>query len=42
MIHQAGNIDNNFMRDIRDYLHEGKLKSAQSLCENMIHLSQDL
>ena len=33
MIHQAGNIDNNFMRDIRDYLHEGKLKSAQSLCE---------
>ena len=33
MIHQAGNIDNNFMRDIRDYLHEGKLKSALSLCE---------
>lgn len=33
MIHQAGNIDATFMRDIRDYLHEGKLKSAQSLCE---------
>ena len=29
MIHQAGQIDANFMRDI----HEGKLKSAQSLCE---------
>mgnify|MGYP000620547079 CR=1 FL=1 len=29
MIHQAGQIDNNFMRDIRDYIHEGKLKSAQ-------------
>jgi len=34
MIHQAGKIDDNFMRDIRDYIHEGKLKSAQSLCEN--------
>ncbi len=33
MIHQAGQIDSNFMRDIRDYIHEGKLKSAQSLCE---------
>ena len=33
MIHQAGQIDANFMRDIRDYIHEGKLKSAQSLCE---------
>ncbi len=34
MIHQAGKIDSNFMRDIRDYVHEGKLKSALSLCEN--------
>lgn len=34
MIHQAGKIDANFMRDIRDYVHEGKLKSALSLCEN--------
>ena len=33
MIHQAGRIDSNFMRDIRDYIHEGKLKSALSLCE---------
>ena len=33
MIHQAGDIDENFMRDIRDYIHEGKLKSALSLCE---------
>lgn len=33
MIHQAGSIDANFMRDIRDYIHEGKLKSAKSLCE---------
>ena len=34
MIHQAGNIDSNFMRDIRDYIHEGKIKSALALCEN--------
>ncbi len=33
MIHQAGNIDKNFMNDIRDYVHEGKLKSAATLCE---------
>lgn len=33
MIHQASKIDANFMRDIRDYLHDGKLKSAMSLCE---------
>ena len=33
MIHKAGDIDANFMRDIRDYIHEGKLKSALSLCE---------
>jgi biopolymer transport protein ExbB len=33
MIHQASQIDDNFMRDIRDYVHEGKLKSAVSLCE---------
>lgn len=33
MIHQASRIDDNFMRDIRDYIHEGKLKSALSLCE---------
>lgn len=33
MIHQASTIDANFMRDIRDYIREGKIKSAQSLCE---------
>ncbi len=33
MIHKASQVDNNFMRDIRDYIHEGKVKSAVSLCE---------
>lgn len=33
LIHQAGKIDKNFMNDIRDYIHEGKLKSAATLCE---------
>ena len=33
MIHQAGGIDSNFMRDIRDYIHDGKIKSALTLCE---------
>ena len=33
MIHKASNIDKNFMRDIRDYIHEGKLKAATALCE---------
>ncbi len=32
MISQAGKIDKNFMNDIRDYIHEGKIKSAQTLC----------
>ena len=32
MIAQAGKIDKNFMNDIRDYIHEGKLKSAKTLC----------
>ena len=32
MIRQAGNIDKDFMMDIRDYLHEGKTKSAMTLC----------
>ena len=31
-INQAGKIDKNFMNDIRDYIHEGKIKSAQALC----------
>lgn len=33
LIHTAGQIDKNFMKDIRDYIHEGKLKAAISLCE---------
>ena len=33
MIHQAGKIDKHFMEDIRDYIHEGKIRSAVSLCE---------
>ena len=32
MIHQAGKIDKNFMNDIKDYIHEGKIKSALTLC----------
>lgn len=34
MISQAGKIDKNFMDDIKDYLHEGKTKSAQALCQH--------
>lgn len=33
MIHKASQIDKNFMKDIRDYIHEGKIKSAISLCQ---------
>ena len=33
MIRQAGQIDKNFMKDIRDYIHDGKIKSAIELCE---------
>ncbi|MCQ2183145.1 MAG: MotA/TolQ/ExbB proton channel family protein [Bacteroidales bacterium] len=32
MIRQAGILDKDFMMDIRDYIHEGKVKSAQTLC----------
>ena len=32
MICQAGKIDKDFMMDIRDYIHDGKLKSAKTLC----------
>ena len=32
MIRQAGNIDKDFMMDIRDYVHDGKVKSAKTLC----------
>ncbi|MGP1621057.1 MAG: MotA/TolQ/ExbB proton channel family protein [Candidatus Cryptobacteroides sp.] len=33
MIHQAANVDKNFMKDIRDNVRDGKLKAAISLCE---------
>jgi len=33
MIRQANRIDRNFMNDIKDYIHEGKIKSALMLCE---------
>jgi biopolymer transport protein ExbB len=33
IINKAQQVDKNFMRDIRDYIHEGKVKSALSLCE---------
>lgn len=32
MIRQAGLIDKDFMMDIRDYIHDGKVKSARTLC----------
>ena len=32
IIRQAGQIDKDFMMDIRDYIHEGKIKSAKTLC----------
>ncbi len=32
LIRQAGRIDPNFMNDIKDYIHDGKIKSAQTLC----------
>ncbi len=33
MISRASKVDKNFMNDIRDYIHEGKIKSALTLCE---------
>lgn len=32
MIRQAGKIDKDFINDIRDYINEGKVKSARILC----------
>ena len=32
LIRNAGNIDKDFIADIRDYIHDGKIKSAQTLC----------
>ena len=33
LIRKAGQIDKNFMNDIRDLIHEGKIKSAIELCQ---------
>ena len=35
MIRQAGKVDKDFMMDIRDYIHDGKLKSARTLCQKI-------
>jgi biopolymer transport protein ExbB len=32
-IRKATKVDPNFMKDIRDFIHEGKMKSALSLCQ---------
>lgn len=33
MIYKAGSIDKNFMKDIHDFIHDGKIKSAIELCQ---------
>ena len=33
LIRKAGNIDKNFMNDIHDLIHDGKIKSATELCQ---------
>lgn len=33
-IRQASKIDENFMRNIHDYIHEGKIKAAINLCQS--------
>ena len=33
LIRKAGKIDRNFMKDIHDLIHEGKIKSAIALCQ---------
>ena len=33
MLRHANRINKNFMNDVRDYIHEGKIKSAVTLCE---------
>jgi len=32
IIRQAGKIDKDFINNIRDYIHDGKIKSARTLC----------
>ena len=36
MIRQANKLGKNFMEDIRDYIHEGKIKSAITLCFHLL------
>jgi biopolymer transport protein ExbB len=33
MIYKAGQLDKNFMKDIRDLIHDGKIKTATDLCQ---------
>ena len=33
MIHKASQLDKNFMKDIRDLIHDGKIKTATDLCQ---------
>jgi biopolymer transport protein ExbB len=33
LIRKASQIDRNFIKDIRDYIHDGKIKSAIELCQ---------
>lgn len=33
-IRKASKVDDNFMKDIRDYIHQGKIESALALCRN--------
>ena len=33
LIRKAGQIDKDFMKDIRDFIHDGKIKSAIELCQ---------
>ena len=42
MIRKAGQIDKNFMKDIHDQIHDGKIKSAIALSRDTTHLLQDL
>ena len=33
MIHKAGKVDRNFIRNIRDLIHDGKINAAKELCQ---------
>ena len=36
MIRKAGQLDKNFMKDIRDLIHDGKIKTATDLCQKYV------